>query len=496
MTESDVTADTSGTATPKRYRLPGIQRDGVAQLSLLETALWPLQGGTLPGNSFETTYEYSTAVGRKTARVTVRAALGLQPIDELVLWGLLAATAPRPDVEPMLLATPYWLLHRLGLDTGGSQYAQLRDSLQRLALASYQSTAFYNPDTGEHEVTAFQFLSIGLPTVGGVGETVDNDRAWRIEWNAPFFRFCRAAGGSLMFDLDMYRQLSPAARRLFLKLKDRFWRSKRVFMNVEDLTINGLGFSAQRAARLRKFDLTNCMRELLEHHIIDLGRGQTDPRALFLKRSKGVYVVSFHEGDYFRQPRSERAIGQENAIANDPLYEPLRRIGVDGPGIRRLLTKHGRGIVQRWVRITDAAMHEKPRGFSGFRVSAAAFLVDGIENKRTSPDWFHAHEKRQREAQRERERALSGEDDHEWRRLYEQERAAAWQTYLASPEGREKYERAYHTLLAFHKVTEPHRFEKAAHQAALEHVERVDFCFLEYALWAVAHRYAATQPTE
>ena len=35
----------------KRYRLPGIEREGIAQLSLLETALWPLQGGTIPGNA-------------------------------------------------------------------------------------------------------------------------------------------------------------------------------------------------------------------------------------------------------------------------------------------------------------------------------------------------------------------------------------------------------------------------------------------------------------
>src|SRR5438034_694599 len=109
------------TTALQRYRLPGIEREGIAQLSLLETALWPLQGGKLPANTFHTTYEFTTPAGRKTANVAVHAALGLQPFDELVLWGLLAATAPRPDVEPVLLATPYWLLHRLGLDCGGSQ---------------------------------------------------------------------------------------------------------------------------------------------------------------------------------------------------------------------------------------------------------------------------------------------------------------------------------------------------------------------------------------
>src|SRR5262249_51113039 len=123
-------ATTIGTSptVARRYRLPGIEREGIAQLSLLETARWPLQGGKLPGNKFDTEYEFAWAKGRKTAHVTVRAASGLQPIDELVLWGLLGATLGRQNMEPVLLATPYWMLQHLQLDTGGSQYLQLHDS--------------------------------------------------------------------------------------------------------------------------------------------------------------------------------------------------------------------------------------------------------------------------------------------------------------------------------------------------------------------------------
>src|SRR5437588_9707001 len=103
LTMSNGTA--SGTTTPasKRYRLPGIEREGIAQLSLLETALWPLQGGKLPSQQFETTYAFATPAGQKRASVTVRSPLGLQPIDEYILWGLLGATLDRPDAEPMLL---------------------------------------------------------------------------------------------------------------------------------------------------------------------------------------------------------------------------------------------------------------------------------------------------------------------------------------------------------------------------------------------------------
>ena len=165
-----------------RYRLPGIEREGIAQLSLLETALWPLSG-KLTLSTFETSYSYMTASGSMRAEVKVRSTLGLQNFDEFVLWGLLGATLSRPDAGAMLLATPYWMLRHLGLDTGGSQYAMLRESLVRLTAASYQNTGFYNPETREREFAAFQFLSILLPTVGGAGHIVDNDRCWRIEWN-------------------------------------------------------------------------------------------------------------------------------------------------------------------------------------------------------------------------------------------------------------------------------------------------------------------------
>ena len=469
--------------TPRRYRLPGIVREGIAQLSLLETALWPLQGGQKAAQQFATEYEYGTNAGRKTARVTVRAPLGLQTFDELVLWGLFGATLHRHDAESELLATPYWMLRYLGLETGGSQYAELRESLVRLAVVSYQNDGFYNPESKQREFATFQFLSLLLPTVGGAGETVDNDRCWRIEWNPAFFRFCRATGGTLLFDLDLYRQLTPASRRLFLKLKDRFWRSPRIFLNVDDLTVHGLGFSAARPLANRKFDLLKCIRELLGLRVIALGRGQTDPKQLFIKRGKGSYVVSFFEGEYFRPAAVERAAAPKNATAEDPLYEPLRRIGVDGPAIARLLKSSSRGRIQKWLRITDAALHEKPRGFTGFRVSPAAFLIDGVEKKRPLPDWSFAHEKEQEKRQWERDRVRVAPESTAAQVTYDRARTVALQEYLASPEGRQQYERYYTPLLVLHKVTNPAAPHAAAREAARSRVHSMDFRYPAFEEW-------------
>jgi hypothetical protein len=485
---AELSTATGMNTSTKLYRLPGIEREGIAQLSLLETALWPLQGGVLPGNTFQSRYGFVTAAGPKTAHVTVRAASGLQPVDEFILWGLLGATLSRKDAEPTLLATPYWMLKHLGLATGGFQYGELRDALLRLAVTSYQNDGFYNPETKEHELAVFQFLSVLLPTVGGVGETVDNDRCWRIEWNPAFFRFCRATGGNLLFDLDLYRQLSPASRRLFLKLKDRFWRSKRVFFNVDELTINGLGFSASRPLFKRKFDLTHCIHELLVHDVVSLGRGQTDPKELFLKRSKGSYVVALYEGSYFHTQAPARVLRPKKALQDDPLHDPLRQIGVDGPAIRRLLATQPRSLIQRWVKITDAAMHDKPQGFTGFRVSPAAFCIDGILNNRTAPDWLYAHEKRQERGQWERARAAFAADEQTLRQRYDEERAAGFKSYLSSPEGRQAYDRTFASLLPLFERTEPLRSREAAHEAAVARLERIDFQFPEYAVWALSQQ--------
>ena len=481
---------TAGTQRPaaNRYRLPGITREGIGQLSLLETALWPLQGGKRP-TTFGTTFSFKTAGESRLGNVTVYAPLGLQPIDEYILWGLLGISLSRKPADRTLLAAPHWLIKRLGMSVGGFAYDQLRASLERLALVAYQNTAFYNPTTQQHERVTLHFFSTFLPTRGS-GGVVDAERVWRIEWSPMFFQMCQATGGTLLFDLDLYRDLSPAARRLFLKLKDRFWRSKRVFMNVDDLTINGLGFSAERPLKKRKYDLTNCIRELLSRKVIELGKGQTDPRQLFLKRSKGVYVVQFFEGAYFRRPVAERTAAKAQAIRDDPLYQPLRTIGVDEPGIRRLLQQFSRGLIERWVRVTDAAMHETPHGFPGFKTSPAAFLMDAILNERMPPDWIYEHEKELKRQQWQEERTAMAASEEILRKQYEQERTAALQTWIAYGEGRARYLECHAKFLEFYRVVEPGREHEMAHVKAVGKVDQELFQFPNFGIWLLEQRQA------
>jgi len=448
--------------------------------------LWPLQGGR-KATTFGTTFSFKSAGEQRLGNVTVYAPLGLQSVDEYILWGLLGISLSRKPADRTLLASPYWLLKRLGIACGGSQYEQLRMSLERLAIVAYQNTAFYNPVTQQHERVTLHFFSTFLPTRGR-GGIVDTERVWRIEWSPMFFQMCQATGGTLLFDLDLYRDLSPAARRLFLKLKDRFWRSKRVFLNVDDLTINGLGFSAERPLKKRKYDLTHCIRELLDRKVIELGRGQTDPQQLFLKRGKGVYVVQFFEGAYFRQPAAERTISQQQAIVDDPLYQPLRTIGVDEAGIRRLFKRCSRGLIEQWIRVTDAAMHEQPHGFRGFKTSPAAFLMDALQNERMPPDWIYEHEKNLKRQQWEQERAAMAANEEVLRGQYEAERSAALNVHLASAEGRAHFQKFHAAFLEFYRKVEPDRYREAAHQAATDKVEQEHFQFPDFGIWLLEQR--------
>jgi hypothetical protein len=83
-------------AIEKRCRLPGIEREGIAQLSLLETALWPLDGTRCHTTEHRTTYAFGTGHDQRQAQVTVRSALGLQPIDEYVLGAPVRIDEPAP----------------------------------------------------------------------------------------------------------------------------------------------------------------------------------------------------------------------------------------------------------------------------------------------------------------------------------------------------------------------------------------------------------------
>ncbi|MFO0935762.1 MAG: hypothetical protein U0798_04490 [Gemmataceae bacterium] len=206
---------------------------------------------------------------------------------------------------------------------------------------------------------------------------------------------------------------------------------------------------------------------------------QTDgKRALTQKQVKG---------DGLKEARPTRPEVNED-VRDDPLFEPLQALAIEESAIRRVLKKHSRKGIQQWLRVADAALHEKPRGFPGFKTSPAAFLIDGIQNKRLPPDWFHAHEKERERRVWEEARAERAEKEDSLRQTYQQDRQAALQQYLKTTEGGELFNRYFKSFLAFYRTVEPDRFEKAAQEAATGKIEREKFQFPDFGVWVLEHR--------
>jgi len=368
-------------------RLPAIA--GAGQLSLVEHALCPLAArqGTVGAQIHENHYRYTHASGeRRTAHVRVICPLGLTPNDEFFLWGLLAMTLSQPEPSAEFHVTPHYCLRQLGLidqhgRRGGRQYQQFSQSLERLSAVSYQNDGFYDPLRLEHCRVGFGFLSYGLPLA------VDSSRAWRIVWDAVFFELAAAVGGHLRFDLDVYRRLDAASRRLFLFLCKLFRR--RPLTHPIELGFLGrqvLGFAPTLAKRDLRVKVIRCIERLVEHDVVDA----LDASKTIQRNQQGTHTVQLARGDYFNY-RRKVARKQQREKVESPLIELMQEIGLDSRSITSCMAQYSADLVQQWVDITLAARER--HGASFFRRSPAAYLIDNLQHaakgQRTPPDWWH-----------------------------------------------------------------------------------------------------------
>jgi hypothetical protein len=227
----------------------------------------------------------------------------------------------------------------------------------------------------------------------------------------------------------------------------------------------------------------------LDRRVITLGSGHASPKDMFLKRQKGSYVVLFNRGPYFERPIGE---GTAKRVAkDDPLYGPMQTLGVDEPMIARLFAERPRGMIERWLRITEAATKDKPTGFPGFKVSPAAFFVDGVLNERTPPDWMYQLEKIERQKVESAEAAKFKAVEVAIQDEYGRQRHEALKAFLATAAGRQLHQRAYEARLNFNKAHgDP---QEIAHRNAIdEATEWVDgsdeFSFPKLAVWMLARQ--------
>lgn len=388
-------------------RFPALR--GLGQLTLVEHALCPLDPRTsLKGNlSHACRYRYvDPTTGPSTARVLVSSPKGLAARDEFYLWGLLGITFGQLTPSGELYATPHYCLRQLGIigadSKGGESYRLFREALRRLAAVRYENDRFYDPVRREHREVSFGFFSYSLPS------DPESKRAWRIVWDPLFFEICQASGSRLGFDLDAYRQLDPASRRLFLLLRKVFWRrNESPRFELRHLAVDVLGFSPMLDDRTIRAKIKRTANSLCEAGLI-LENGISG-RSWIRKVARDRTVVQFQRGSAF-EARADRS--WSTAEGESPLHEPLATIGFESQQIQRILRRFSTRQVQVWSDVTLAALEHRGRNF--FRRSPQAYFMDNIQKcargERTCPDWFLALRKAEEGGADPGRRSRSGKD--------------------------------------------------------------------------------------
>lgn len=372
---------------------------GLGQLTLVEHALCPLdaRASLRPNLIHETTYQFTDLVRRRRqAQARVLCPLGLSAHDEFFLWGLLALTLDSASPQAEFHATPHYCLRNLGLidagsRRGGRQYQRFQEAIERLSAVHYACDLFYDPIRAEHRKVGFGLLSYSLPL------DANSDRAWRFCWDALFFEFAQAAGGALRFDLELYRKLSPAARRLLLFVSKVFARSPVTpSLTLEQLAVEVIGLAESLPPKHQLAKLRRISAELVPHEVLSRNEPVT-----IRKQRPGRYVVVLHRGPYYLRP--ER---RESQREGSPLLELLRSIGVDERTVKPLLRKYSDRAVREWADITLAAKERFGRSY--FKRSPAAYFMDNLKKSvtdgRTPPDWWHEVRKAEEQAQGQRDR--------------------------------------------------------------------------------------------
>ncbi len=446
--------------TSRPYRRVNVRSKARAQLSLVEHALCPLDSAASlqPSFRFESWYAYTDRHrNRRKAKAVIGTLDGLSAHDELYLWGLLGLALAQPEPRPELLATPYYCLRHLGLiDTdagrGGRQFEMFRAAIRRLSGVRYQNDHFYDPVRGEHREVAFGFLNYSLPQ----GDR--SARAWRFAWDPIFFEFASATGGALSFDLTLYRDLSPAERRLYLYCKKIFWRQASTSpIELRHLAVDVLGFSETLATNYLKRKLNRCLTELVNRRLLELPSGVINIAQMFVKQGKGQYTLQLHRGPAFLNAASPYLSAMES-----PLVDPLRAIGFDDRTVASLLATYPVSALEQWADITLAA--QERHGETFFKKSPQAYFIDNVkaaaDGKRTPPDWWRELRKQELLQQQEQQRAKSVLGDQET------SQEAAFETYLET-EAKEAFARVMQKLVG--ELKQAGQNEPEAHHNATYH---------------------------
>ena len=95
--------------------------------------------------------------------------------------------------------------------------------------------------------------------------------------------------GSLFFDLETYRRLDFASRRLFVLLQKIFHRSdKTPAFDVRELCVAVLGFSPSVEVCFLKVKLAHCIERLAAEGVVQLPGGISSARGVVCQAGGGT----------------------------------------------------------------------------------------------------------------------------------------------------------------------------------------------------------------
>ena len=355
---------------------------GFGQLSLAEHSLCPLhsRSSLVKNLVHQTEFRYSDSRrNRRTAHVRVTCPYGLSASDEFYLWGLLALTLSQPGDRSDLVATPHWCLKQLGVVNSGSgrsseHYRLFREAVRRLSAVHYHCDAFYDPARSEHREVAFHFFSMTLP--------VDpvSSRAWCLNWDRTFLDLTKHGSSHLRFDLELYRKLDPATRRLFLFVSKIFHRREHLpQFALKHLANDVLGYATTVSPRDLRIKVLRCLKRLEAAGVV------RDSRVIRIGRNH--YVVNACRGRHFDGRREKLS----NARDLQPVLETLVSIGFEIGAATSLARRYPVPLIEQWADITLAKLEHQGR--KSFHKSPAAYLVNNVsmasKGRRTPPDWYH-----------------------------------------------------------------------------------------------------------
>ena len=126
-----------------------------------------------------------------------------------------------------------------------------------------------------------------------------------------------ALGGSLWFDLGLYRRLDCVSRRLFVLLQRIFHRaSVSPTFDVRRLCVHSLGFSPTLDMWNLKVKLSRCIERLAVEGVVHLPEGAKRAQDLFVKRGVGSYSIALRRGAHFE---GRRGLGTPLSPDDSPL---------------------------------------------------------------------------------------------------------------------------------------------------------------------------------